>query len=181
MQANTRKLTVYIAMSLDGFIAKPGDDLSFLSCVEKEGEDYGYSSFYERIDTVIMGRKTYDWVYSMTGEIPHPDKKLFVCTRQADLQKEDTSYFSGDISSLIRELKKEAGKDIFCDGGAEIVQYLRKNQLIDEWIISVIPIFLGSGVRLFDAENKEEELELLSATTFEKGLVQLHYRVNTEN
>ncbi|MFN3782568.1 MAG: dihydrofolate reductase family protein [Spirosomataceae bacterium] len=181
MQANTRKLTVYIAMSLDGFIAKPGDDLSFLARVEKEGEDYGYSSFYERVDTVIMGRKTYDWVYSMTGEIPHPDKKLFVCTRQAEIQKEDTSYFSGDISSLVRELKKEAGKDIFCDGGAEIVQYLRKNQLIDEWIISVIPIFLGSGVRLFDAENKEEELELLSATTFEKGLVQLHYRVNTEN
>lgn len=181
MREKTRKLTVYIAMSLDGFIAKPGDDLSFLTRVEKEGEDYGYSSFYARIDTVIMGRKTYDWVYSMTGEMPHPDKKLFVCTRQADLQKEDTPYFSGDICSLIQNLKKEAGKDIYCDGGAEIVQYLRKNRLIDEWIISVIPVFLGSGVRLFDAENVEDDLELLSATSFEKGLVQLHYRVNTKN
>ena len=88
MQANTRKLTVYIAMSLDGFIAKPGDDLSFLTRVEKEGEDYGYSSFYARIDTVIMGRKTYDWVYSMTNEAPHSDKKLYVFTRQTELAKE---------------------------------------------------------------------------------------------
>ncbi|MFN3589598.1 MAG: dihydrofolate reductase family protein [Spirosomataceae bacterium] len=181
MQENTRKLTVYIAMSLDGFIAKLGDDLSFLARVEKEGEDYGYSSFYERIDTVIMGRKTYDWVYSMTNEAPHSDKKLYVFTRQTELAKENTPYFSGDICSLVQELKKEQGSGLFCDGGAEIVQHLRRNTLIDEWIISVIPIFLGSGVRLFDAENKEEELELLSAKSFEKGLVQLHYRVIPKN
>ncbi len=123
MREKTRKLTVYIAMSLDGFIAKPGDDLSFLTRVEKEGEDYGYSSFYARIDTVIMGRKTYDWVYSMTGEMPHPDKKLFVCTRQADLQKEDTEFrfLKNNYNLTTREL--------------EIIHYLAQgldNQQISE-------------------------------------------------
>jgi dihydrofolate reductase len=69
-----RKVILYIAMSLDGFIARTGDDLSFLSIVEKQGEDYGYRDFINTVDTVIMGRRTYDWVLTQVDEFPHADK-----------------------------------------------------------------------------------------------------------
>lgn len=181
MSQENRKLSVFIAMSLDGFIAKEGDDLSFLSIVEKEGEEYGYSAFYNRMDTVLMGRKTYDWVCSATGTEPHSDKKLYVFTRQKDLVTKNPLYYTGEIVPLIQQLKKEAGLGIFCDGGAEIVQLVKNNQLVDEWIISIIPVFLGSGVRLFDGGAQEEELELISSQSYETGLVQLHYSVKRKN
>ncbi|MEI7504924.1 MAG: dihydrofolate reductase, partial [Paludibacter sp.] len=71
---SNRKVILYIAMSLDGYIAKPNDDLSFLSMVQQEGEDYGYTDFVNTVDTVIMGRKTYDWVMTQVPEFPHNDK-----------------------------------------------------------------------------------------------------------
>lgn len=74
-----RKLILYIASSLDGFIAKPNDDLSFLSIVHKEGEDYGYADFISTVDTVILGRKTYDWVLNHAA-FPHADKNAYVIT-----------------------------------------------------------------------------------------------------
>lgn len=73
---NNRKVILYIATSLDGYIAKPNDDLSFLSLVQKEGEDYGYANFEKTIDTVILGRKTYDWVTKAVRHFPHADKTL---------------------------------------------------------------------------------------------------------
>ncbi|MBS1663364.1 MAG: dihydrofolate reductase [Bacteroidetes bacterium] len=173
---NTRKVILYIASSLDGYIAKPNDDLSFLSLVQKEGEDYGYNEFIKTIDTVILGRKTYDWVTKEVGFFPHADKKSFVITRTAQPQKGQTTFYTGDLSSLIKKLKSEEGKDIFCDGGAEIVTEFLKNNLIDELIISIIPIFLGGGTRLFKDGRPEQKLELLSTKAFDTGLTQLHYR-----
>ncbi len=77
----SRKVILYIASSLDGFIAKENDDISFLSVVEKKGEDYGYHAFIETVDTVIMGRKTYDKVLSFGIDFPHHDKKCYELTR----------------------------------------------------------------------------------------------------
>ncbi len=76
-----RKVIFYIAMSLDGYIAKPDGDISFLSMAEKKGEDYGYSGFTSTIDTVIIGRKTYDKVISMGYEYPDNDNDVYVITR----------------------------------------------------------------------------------------------------
>jgi len=79
---NNRKLILYIACSLDGYIAKPNDDLGFLNRVQKEGEDYGYNDFVSTVDTVIVGRKTYDWVTGQGFEFPHSDKETYIITRQ---------------------------------------------------------------------------------------------------
>lgn len=76
-----RKVILYIATSLDGYIAKPNDDLSFLSVVQRDGEDYGYVDFIKSVDTVILGRKTYDWVMTQVPEFPHADKNSYVITR----------------------------------------------------------------------------------------------------
>ncbi|MFN3757113.1 dihydrofolate reductase family protein [Algoriphagus sp.] len=174
--SNNRQVILYIAMSLDGYIAKPNDDLSFLSIVEKEGEDYGYSDFVSTVDTVILGRKTYDWVMKQVGEFPHADKNAYIITRTAKPTIGKTVFYTGDLTDLVIKLKSENGKNIFCDGGAEIVNELLKNDLLDEIIISVIPILVGNGTRLFKDGRPEQKLKLVNVKTFDTGLTQLHYK-----
>ncbi len=172
----SRKLILYIATSLDGYIAQANDNLDFLSLVEKEGEDYGYTDFVKTVDTVIIGRKTYEKVVSMGFGNPHPDKKTFVITRRKQPDIENITFFSGNLSLLVSKLKAENGKNIYCDGGAEIVNELLKQNLIDEFVISLIPILLGGGTKLFNDTYNEQKLTLLAVKHFEKGLVQLHYK-----
>ena len=171
-----RKVIIYIASSLDVYIAKPNDDLSFLSVVQKEGEDYGYADFIKTVDTVILGRKTYDWVMTQVSEFPHADKNSYVITRTPRPAIGKTHFYTGDLKDLVLKLKSEQGKNIFIDGGAEIVNELLKQNLIDELIISVIPILVGNGTRLFKDGRPEQKLELVSTKQFDKGLVQLHYK-----
>lgn len=173
-----RKLSLFIAMSLDGYIAKPNDDLSFLKIVEKEGEDYGYAEFTSTIDTLIIGRKTYDWVAREIGSAHYDngDRDVYVITRSDRPSVGRTRFYNGDLSVLVQQLKSSEGKNIYCDGGAEVIAELLKNDLIDEMVISVIPILVGEGIRLFKDGRPEQLLELVSAKTFDTGLVQLRYK-----
>ena len=176
MSDNTdRKVVLFIALSLDGYIAGPEEDLSFLSKVEKPGEDYGYGSFIETVDTVIMGRKTYDKVLGFGIPFPHSDKKTYIITRHPKASEGNITFYGGDLSLLIRSLKLETGRKIFVDGGAEIVQALLERKLIDELILSFIPCFLGEGVSLFKPGRPQEDWILHGSQTFESGLVQVHY------
>ena len=171
-------LSLYIATSLDGYIAKPNDDLSFLKLVEKEGEDYGYAQFISTIDTIILGRKTYDWVLKEIGasHYDNGERDVYVITRTEKPDVGKTRFYTGDLTELIRQLKSKEGKNIYCDGGAEIINELLKNDLIDEFIISVIPVLVGDGIRLFKDGRPEQQLELVNAKTFDTGLIQLRYR-----
>ncbi len=173
-----RKLSLFIATSLDGYIAKPNDDLSFLRLVEKEGEDYGYAEFTANIDTIILGRKTYDYVLREIGSSHYDNgqRDVYVITKTERPGIGKTTFFTGKLSDLIQRLKSESGKDIYCDGGAEIINELLKNDLIDEFVISVVPVLVGSGTRLFNDGRPEQLLELKSVKTFDTGLTQLHYR-----
>ena len=173
---NDRKVILYIAMSLDGYIARENGDISWLSVVEKTGEDYGYSKFIESIDTVIMGRKTYEKVMSFGIEFPHKDKKCYVISRAKTGIDENVEYYSGSFEELITTLKKKDGKNIFVDGGAEIVNELMKINRLDEFVISIVPIFLGNGIRLFKDGRHEQNLKLIDSTKFSTGLVQLWYK-----
>jgi len=170
-----RKVILFIAMSLDGYIAKTNDDISFLSIVEQKGQDYGYSDLIKSIDTVIIGRKTFDMVAAMGFEYPHTDKDVYIISRTSRPSVGTFKYYTGELKDLVFELKSRQGKNIYCDGGAEIVNALMKDNLIDEFIISVIPIMLGGGVRLFKNGRPETNLQLIDSRNFDKGLVQLHY------
>lgn len=172
----SRKVVLYIATSLDGYIAKPNDDLSFLDIVQKEGEDYGYFEFINAVDTVIVGRKTYDWVMKQVPEFPHADKNTFIITRTARPSIGKTHFYTGDLKTLVLKLKSEEGKNIFVDGGAEVIHELLKQDLIDEMIISVVPILVGEGTRLFKSGRPEQKLELLNIKHFDTGLIQTHYK-----
>ena len=171
-----RKVVIYIATSLDGYIARANGDIDWLSVVERPGVDYGYEGFIETVDTIIVGRKTYDKVLSMGIKYPPNDKQCYIITRQVKAQEGNIIFYNENIAELINRLKSQNGKNIFCDGGAEIVNILMKNDLIDEYIISTIPVLLGNGIRLFDDFRKKSELKLLSSRSFASGLVQNHYR-----
>lgn len=173
-----RKVILYIATSLDGYIAKPNDDLSFLSSVQKEGQDYGYAEFINTVDTVIMGRKTYDWVMKQVKEFPHSHLDSYIITRTPRQDIGKTKFYTGILKELLLTLKKVKGKNIFIDGGAEIVNHLLKENLIDEFYISIIPILLGDGIRLFKDGLPEQKLRLKNSHRFETGLVQLHYELD---
>ena len=173
-----RKLIIYIASSLDGYIAQPNDDLSFLKLVEKEGEDYGYAEFTATIDTTILGRKTYDWVLREIGtsHYDNGDRDVYVITRTERPSVGRTKFHTGNLVEFVQQLKAKDGKNIYCDGGAELINELLKHDLIDEYIISIVPVLLGSGTRLFKNGRPEQQLELLATKTFDTGLTQLHYR-----
>ncbi len=165
-------------MSLDGYIAKPNDDLSFLKLVEKEGEDYGYTEFMSQIDTIIIGRKTYDYVVREIGSSHYDNgqRNVYVITRTKRPPIGRTIFYTGDIPQLVDRLKSENGKNIYCDGGGEIINELLRHDLVDEFIISVIPVFLGTGKRLFNDGRPEQLLEFITAKAFDSGLTQLHYK-----
>lgn len=170
-----RKVVLYIAQSIDGFIAAENDNLDFLNIVEKEEEDYGYGEFTETIDAAILGRKTYDKVLTMVPEYPSEDKTVYIITRQTKPSVGNVHFYNGDIKELIQTLKSQLGKNIHCDGGAEVVKLLLQNELIDEIIVSIIPIIIGKGTRLFLGDYPEQRFQLIDSKSFEKGLVQLHY------
>jgi dihydrofolate reductase len=170
------KVVLYICMSLDGFIATNDDDLSWLSLVDREGEDYGYSDFVETVSDYVVGRKTYDKVKQMVGNFPPAnDFNCFVLSRTKAGEEDGVRFYNGDIKELILSLKETASRDIYCDGGGEIVKLLMEHRLIDEFIISIIPIILGEGKRLFIGNTPREGVALRSVKKFESGLVQLRY------
>lgn len=170
-----RKIILYIAESLDGFIAKEDGDISWLSIVDRPDEDYGYNEFINTVDTVIMGRKTYEKVLSFGIEFPHKDKKCFVLSKTMEGNDHNIEFYNGDISELIERLNKENGKNIFIDGGSEVIRAFRNNNLIDEYVISIIPVLIGKGIPLFKDADTENRLKLTGSKIFNSGLVQLKY------
>jgi dihydrofolate reductase len=175
MAAN-RRVILYISMSLDGYIADKEDSLDFLSGMEQEGEDFGYNEFIGSVDAVIIGRKTYEKVLAMGYEYPHVEKDVYIITRTAQASIGNFKFYNGNLVQLVNKLKAMDGKDIYCDGGAEIANELMRGNVIDEYIISVIPILLCDGIKLFKDGRPQQKLTLVSTKSFDKGLVQLHYK-----
>ena len=127
---------------------------------------------------MIVGRKTYDYVLKEIGSSHYDngERDIYVITRTPKPNKGRVTFYTGDIAELVKKLKSENGKDIYCDGGAEVINELLKLDLIDEYIISIIPILLGNGTRLFKDGRPEQLLELISSKSFDTGLMQLHYK-----
>lgn len=165
-------------MSLDGYIARKDHRLDWLDEMHAAGEDYGYEDFMSGVDTVIMGRKTFDKVKEITGEPPHKGLTTYVITSQNRDPEGDVIFYKEGFIDLVQTLKNLEGKDIYCDGGANIIHQLLSNRLVDEMIVNVIPITLGSGIRLFSGGTPEQHLELVETRNFDSGLVQIHYRMN---
>jgi dihydrofolate reductase len=165
-----RKLSLFIASSLDGYIAGPGEEIDWLF----SDQDYGYTEFYAGIDTVIMGRKSYD--LSLTfGEYPYPGKRAYVFTRTPRARDRHAQFVSGDVGAFVLHLKQQPGQRIWLVGGGEIIRECLSADLIDEFVISVHPVLLGAGLGLFPPGFGRRELVLQSVRSFSSGLVQSTY------
>jgi dihydrofolate reductase len=174
-----KKVVLFIATSLDGYIAKEDGDLDWLSMVDDPPQDYGYSSFTDTVDTVIMGRKSYEKVLSFGIDFPHKNKRCYVLSKTRQGSDENVTFFSGNLMELVSELKQAGGKNIYLDGGSQIVFEFLKYNLVDEAIISVVPILLGAGIPLFKNSNTPRPLKLIKSTSFKSGLGQLHYSLKS--
>ncbi len=174
-----RKLISYIAMSLDGKIAKKNGDVSWLNELPNPDKlDYGYKEFYESIDTVIMGNATYKVSRELSDVFPTSDKENYVVTRNEDLTKdENVTFVSQDIESVVESLKKQPGKDIWLMGGAEVNSLFLNAGLLDELRVYVIPIILGSGIPLFSDSATMKNLRLKSSQQFSTGVIELIYHL----
>ena len=175
-----KKIKLYIASSLDGFIAGENGSIDWLF----SDADYGYTEFYDSIDTIFVGRKTYE--QSLTfEEYPYKGKKVYVFTHNAKEQKKkkkkkttsDIEYVDKDIPEFVRRLIQQpfSNRDIWLLGGGEILSLFLNAELVDEIILSIHPIILGKGIPLFKNIKKSVKLRLLESIPFESGLVQLHY------
>ena len=171
-----RKVILYIATSLDGYIATKNENLDFLSLVEQEGEDYGYADFIKTVDTVIVGRKSYDKVLSMGFDFPHADKESYIITRTPKPTIGNIQFYTENLEALILKLKEKDGQNIFVDGGAEIVNLMMNDNLIDVFCVSIIPVLLGDGISLFQDNRPELQLKFVRSETFKSGLVQIWYQ-----
>jgi len=173
-----RKIKLYIACSFDHFIARANGDVAWLHLPEFaiDGEDYGYQEFYNSIDTTLMGNTTYKIVQGFDAPFPYKDKKNFVFTRNQNLENnQDVAFVKEEIAPFVRKLKLEKGKDIWLIGGGQINQILLNYNLIDEMIITVMPIMLGHGVKLFHGVVKEKKLNLVDSKHYPNGVLQLKY------
>jgi dihydrofolate reductase len=167
-----RAVKLFIACSLDGFIARKDDAVDWLF----HDNDYGMSAFYKTIDTALIGRKTYDLMVRLG--LPYYKGKtnyVFSCTKEGALS-EGIQYVSGDIGEFVESLRKSKGKDIWLVGGSFLIDSFLKRDLIDEIILAVHPVILGEGIPLFKGGYTQTELALQKCIEYESGLVQLRYR-----
>jgi dihydrofolate reductase len=165
-----KKIVLNIALSLDGYIAGPKGEFDWLFT----DQDYGLKDFLSRIDTTLMGRKTYDLMMKMGGA--YAGMKNYVFTRKRTQEKKKKAVFvSEDITAFVKKLKSEKGKDIWLVGGAELARSFFEADLVDEMILSIHPILLGKGIPLFQKTGRRRDFELRHSKTYSSGLVQLHY------
>jgi len=172
-----RKIVLYIATSIDNFIARKDGSVDWLDKTPNPNNlDYGYRAFYNGIDTTLMGNATYKEVLSFDIPFPYPDKTNYVFTRTPMADNSDVRYISGDISTFVKQLKEQQGTDIWLVGGGEINTLLMDQGLIDEIIITRIPTILGEGISLFAGMPHESELTLERLEDFGNGVTQMVYR-----
>ncbi|MEM9540743.1 MAG: dihydrofolate reductase family protein [Cyanobacteria bacterium P01_E01_bin.42] len=165
-------VSLFIASSLDGYIARQSGAVDWLFT----DADYGYTEFFAGIDTVIMGRKTYQQILQF-GDYPYSEKQSFVLSDTLVSQKDDNVEFIGRNSEDLLERLRESS-EVWLVGGGEAIAYFLKHHWIDRLILSVHPIILGEGIPLIlrDA-NLETQLELYETKTYESGLLQISYHL----
>ncbi|MEE6449271.1 dihydrofolate reductase family protein [Gottfriedia acidiceleris] len=168
-----RKIILYIATSIDGYIANDDGTLEWLETTEVEG-DSGYNRLLERIDTVVMGKTTYDVVRGFDMEYPYSTYKNYVFSKSTTGSDEYATFLNEDIKTFIHDLKQQPGKDIWLVGGGNLAREFFKENLIDEFQLAIAPIVLGKGINLYTGDDITQKYTL---TKVEKlgQLAMLHY------
>lgn len=172
-----RKIILYIAMSLNGKIARKNGNVDWLeSLPNPENTDHGYNEFLQSADTTIMGNATYRQLLSWGIDFPYRNKQNYVFTRNANLTKdENVEYIGKNHVEFARELKMQPGKAIWLIGGGQLNTLFFNHNLIDEIRVFVMPIVISDGIELFEAIPKERVLTLGETKIHSSGGVELRY------
>lgn len=165
-----RKIILNLAVSLDGFIEGPNGEYDW--CLDDQ--DYGLTDFFDQIDTLLMGRKTYETLRSQGLDHFAEKSKYIVSTKLTEVRPGET-ILTGDFLEEIRKMKAAPGKDIWLFGGAHLTNALFKERLINEFQLSIHPLLLGDGTRLFRKMDTRMPMELTDCKKYDSGLVQLFY------
>ncbi|MBA3849772.1 MAG: dihydrofolate reductase [Opitutus sp.] len=170
------RVVLYIAASLDGYIARRDGGLDWLP-VPGAAEDYGYGKFIAGIDVLVMGRKTYEITRSF-GAWPYAGRRTVVFSRTTpSAPMAGVEFTRRGVGEVVEELRNQSQKDIWFVGGGELVQAGFAGGLIDDIILTLVPVILGEGMPLFLRQEKTIPLRLRSSQAFSDGLVQLSYTV----
>lgn len=169
------QVAVFIAVSLDGFIARPDGAIDWLSVVALPGEDYGYRAFFDSVDALVVGRRTYEVALGFESW-PYANKRCIVLTHRAPPARDGEEFFDGPAVELAWRLERDGVRRVYVDGGDVIRQFLHAG-LVTDLTLSVIPVLLGDGVRLFGATGRDLPLRLVAHRGFSTGLVQIEYRL----
>jgi len=167
-----RRIILNIACSLDGYIAREDGSIDWLPT---DGGDFGMKKFMDSIDTVLLGRTTYEQILTFDCAYPYTDKKSYVFSRNSGENKENIEFVS-DMIDFAKKLVESPGKDIWLVGGGEIISAFLKAGLIDEIILSEIPIVIGSGIPLFKNISEDIKFDILEIIEH-PGLTQLRLSV----
>ena len=176
-----RKVIYYVGVSLDGCLASADGSFEWLNRAsakaEAAGEDFGMAELFARIDTVVMGRKTYEVMLKFgPGGYPKVKNLVFSRTLPPSTHK-GVEVIAADAAPLVAELKKSPGKDIYLCGGGQLAQSLLRHGLVDEIQMGVVPVLVGDGLPCFPAGFPETELDLVECKQYKGGIVGLTYRV----
>jgi len=173
-----RKIIVHIATSADGYIARPDGDIEWLTDRPAPKGFYGIPAFERSIDTILFGRKTFDVGLTMDASFSGKTKN-FVFSRQPPppAVPSGVEFVNEPIRSFADRLRQGSGKNIWMMGGGEIIASFLDAGGIDEFIISVVPVFIGDGIPLIARRHRHVPLSLQSVTPFPDGVVQVHYHV----
>jgi dihydrofolate reductase len=177
-----RNVIVHIGTSADGYIARPDGDLAWLTSRPKPAGFYGMGAFMRSIDTKLLGRKTYEMSLRMGAKFDSGSRTI-VFSRQtppADAPS-GVEFVNGAIGQFVNRLREQPGKDIWLMGGGELIASCLDEQMIDEFVVNVAPVFIGDGIPLIARRRRHVPLDLLSSERFEDGLVQLRYRVQNHS
>ena len=176
-----RKVIVHIATSADGYIARSDGDLEWLTSRPAPKGFYGMNAFMRSVDTKVLGRKTYEVSRRMGAKFDTHSRSIVFSRHPPPADAPPGVEFVNEaIGPFVRRLREQAGKDIWLMGGGEIIASFLDALAIDEFVISVVPVFIGDGIPLIARRHRDVPLDLDSIDRFEDGVVQLHYRVQKQ-
>ena len=176
-----RNVIVHIATSADGFIASPNGDLEWLTSRPAPKGFYGINAFMKSVDIKIIGRKTYEASLRLGAKFDSKDRHIVFSHQAAPAKAPSGVELVNDaIGPFVSRLREQPGKNIWLMGGGELIASFLDEQAIDEFVISVVPLFIGDGIPLIARRHRHVPLDLHSVERFEDGVVQLHYRVQKQ-
>ena len=173
-----RKVIVHIGTSADGYIARPDGDLQWLTSRPAPAGFYGMNAFMKSIDTKLIGRKTFEVSLRMGAKFDTGSRTI-VFSRHAPPADAPSGveFVNGAIGPFVNRLREHTGKDIWLMGGGDLIASFLDEEAIDEFVISIAPVFIGEGIPLIARRYRHVSLDLHSIERFEDGVVQIHYHV----